>query len=197
MNSAYTLFDQLILDPELTKTVPRDAFFFTAMDAYIHSTESLNGSYRNAIGDAFAQQAITLCREVFNSDELQSDENCEKIMVASYLSGCSLANSFVGIIHPLSAGLGIVLGVHHCLANCMVLNQLGEFYPEAAGELKTWLAKHQVSLPEQATKDLQQEGFTQLYNSSIIHEKPLINALGSGFKDILTVDKVTEIYQAI
>jgi len=42
MNSDYTIYDQLILDPDLTKTVPRDQYFWTGMDTYIHSFESLN-----------------------------------------------------------------------------------------------------------------------------------------------------------
>lgn len=32
----------------------------------------------------------------------------EKIMVASYLGGCAIANSFVGVVHPFS-GLSVVL----------------------------------------------------------------------------------------
>ena len=65
MNSDYTVYDQLILDPNLTVTVPRDQYFYTGMDAWIHSVEALNGSYRNPVGDAFSAQAIQLCQEVF------------------------------------------------------------------------------------------------------------------------------------
>ena len=36
MNSDYTVFDQIIMDPELTKSVPRDQYFYTGMDAFIH-----------------------------------------------------------------------------------------------------------------------------------------------------------------
>ena len=36
MNSDYTIFDQMVLDPDLTATVPRDQYFYTGMDAYIH-----------------------------------------------------------------------------------------------------------------------------------------------------------------
>lgn len=64
MNSDFTIYDQLILDPDLTKTVP-EQYFYTGMDTYIHCIESLNGRYRNAIGDAFSHQAIALCRDVF------------------------------------------------------------------------------------------------------------------------------------
>ena len=109
MNSDFTLYDQLILDPNLTKTVPKEQYFYTGMDTYLHCIESLNGKFRNAIGDAFSHQAIALCREVFMSDDMMSDENREKLMVASYLGGCAIANSFVGVIHPFSAGLSVVL----------------------------------------------------------------------------------------
>ncbi|NBT36780.1 MAG: iron-containing alcohol dehydrogenase, partial [Actinobacteria bacterium] len=36
MNSDFTVFNHLVLDPDLTATVPRDQYFFTGMDAYIH-----------------------------------------------------------------------------------------------------------------------------------------------------------------
>jgi 3-deoxy-alpha-D-manno-octulosonate 8-oxidase len=40
MNSDFTIYDQLILDPELTKTVPREQYFYTGMDTYIHCNRS-------------------------------------------------------------------------------------------------------------------------------------------------------------
>jgi 3-deoxy-alpha-D-manno-octulosonate 8-oxidase len=55
MNSDFTVFDHVIMDPELTATVQRDQYFYTGMDAYIHCIEALAGSYRNAIGDATAR----------------------------------------------------------------------------------------------------------------------------------------------
>lgn len=75
MNSEFTIYDQLILDPELTATVPRDQYFYTGMDTYIHCIESLNGSYRHPVGDAFSREALELCREVFLSDDMMSGEN--------------------------------------------------------------------------------------------------------------------------
>ena len=62
--------DQIILDPKLTNTVPRNQYFYTGMDAYIHCIEALAGSYRNSIGDAFARETINLCRKVFKSEAL-------------------------------------------------------------------------------------------------------------------------------
>jgi 3-deoxy-alpha-D-manno-octulosonate 8-oxidase len=40
MNSDYTVFDQLILDPNLTTSVPREQYFFSGMDAWIHCVEN-------------------------------------------------------------------------------------------------------------------------------------------------------------
>jgi len=42
INSDETTFHQVILDPELTKGVAQDQWFYTGMDCYIHCVESLN-----------------------------------------------------------------------------------------------------------------------------------------------------------
>lgn len=195
MNSDYTMFDQLILDPDLTRSVPREQFFYTGMDTYMHCIESLNGHYRNMIVDSFAEKAVALCREIFFSDEMMSDENLGKMMVASYLGGCSAGN--VGVIHPISAGLSIVLNVPHGLGNCLSMGALEEFYPEEYDEFQEMMSRQRVRLPQGLCKDFCDEKYVQLYKSSIVHETPLANALGSEYKKILTRDKVYEIYKKI
>lgn len=195
MNSDYTIYDQLILDPDLTQTVPRDQYFFTGMDTYIHCIESLNGYYRNAIGDAFSQQAIALCRDVFLSDDMMSDSNREKLMVASYLGGCAIANSFVGVVHPFSAGLSVVLNTHHCIGNCITMNAMEDFYPKEFTEFKRMAEIQGIKIPHGIAANLSEESYQALYHSTIIHEKPLGNALGENFKNILTYAKVKEIFE--
>jgi 3-deoxy-alpha-D-manno-octulosonate 8-oxidase len=195
MNSDHTVFDQLIMDPNLTATVPRKQYFYTGMDSYIHCIESLAGNYRNAIGDAFSDQALKLCHEVFQGSDMQSEENREKLMVASYLGGCAIATSYVGIVHPFSAGLSVVLGVHHCLANCIVMAVMEEFYPREAEEFLRFVDNQNIVIPKGICKNLSQEQYDNLFKSTIIHEKPLTNALGENFKNILTKDKAIEIFQ--
>ena len=195
MNSDYTVFDQLILDPNLTSTVPRDQYFYTGMDAYIHCIESLAGSYRNAIGDAYSDQTLKLCREVFGSSDMQSDVNREKLMVASYLGGCAIASSYVGVVHPFSAGLSVVLGIHHCLANCIVMSVMDEFYPKETEEFLRFTHAQKIKLPQGICQNLSRDQYEKLYQSTVIHEKPLTNALGEDFKKILTPVKVVEIFE--
>nr|WP_208019632.1 iron-containing alcohol dehydrogenase family protein [Candidatus Chlorobium masyuteum] len=197
MNSDFTVFDQIILDPDLTRTVPRDQYFFTGMDAFIHCMESLNGSYRNAIGDAYSSQTMQLCRDVFFGDDMMSDENRAKLMVASYLGGCAIATSYVGVLHPFSAALSVVLGLHHGVANCITMRAMEEFYPEGYSEFYRMAERQGVSIPEGVCRNLTDDQYERLYSATIIHEKPLTNALGEDFKDILTPWKVRELFLRI
>lgn len=194
MNSDHTVFDQIVMDPELTATVERDQYFYTGMDAYIHSIESMAGSYRNPVGDAYSRQTIHLCREVFLSEDMMGAESREQLMVASYLGGCAIATSYVGLVHPFSAGLSVVLGVHHCVGNCIALQALEEFYPEACAEFATMIRKQKITIPKGICEGLDELQFRALYEATVIHEKPLTNALGDGWRDVLTFDKVSEVF---
>jgi len=194
MNSDFTVYDQIILDPDLTATVPRDQYFYTGADAYIHCMESLSGSYRNAIGDAYSDQTTRLCREVFLGDDMMSDGNRAKLMVVSYLGGCAIATSYVGVVHPFSAGLSVVLGTHHCIANCIVMRAMEEFYPEGYREFWQMVARQGVAIPEGICRDLTDAQHESLYAATVIHQKPLTNALGENYKDILTREKVRAIF---
>lgn len=195
MNSDYTVFDELFLDPNLTKTVPRSQYFYSGMDAYIHCVESLAGSYRNAVGDAYSQQTLSLCREVFLGEEdMMSDDNRERLMVASYLGGCAVATSYVGLIHPFSAGLSVVLGLHHCVANCIVMNVMEGFYQDAVSEFQEMLIRQKIHLPRDVCKGLSDEDHEALFDATLVHARPLVNALGATYEEVLTREKVREIF---
>lgn len=194
MNSDFTVFDFLILDPDLTRTVNKSQYFFTGMDSYIHCMEALEGQFRNPVGDAFSRSTLGICREVFLSEDMMSDSNRENLMVASYLGGCSIAMSYVGVVHPFSAGLSVVFGVHHCEANCIVMNAMEEFYPNYFEEFHQMARLQNVTIKRGLAKNLTDNEYEALYNATIIHEKPLFNALGADFKKILTKEKVKEIF---
>ena len=83
INSYFTPFDQVILDPELTEGVPKEQWFYTAMDCYIHCVESLTGSYLNAFSKTYGETALELCKEVFLGS-LSPSESQDKLMMASW-----------------------------------------------------------------------------------------------------------------
>ncbi|MFM7828603.1 MAG: iron-containing alcohol dehydrogenase family protein [Actinomycetota bacterium] len=195
MNSDFTVFDHVVLDPNLTKSVPRDQYFFTGMDAYIHCIEALAGSYRNAIGDAYSRETVNLCRKVFLGEDMMSDELRSDLMVASYLGGCAIATSYVGVVHPFSAALSVVFGLHHCVANCIVLNAMQDFYPEAHAEFRKMIDKQKVTLPKNVCANLTDQIRTDLIAATIKHEKPLTNALGENFRATLTDARIISLFE--
>jgi 3-deoxy-alpha-D-manno-octulosonate 8-oxidase len=195
MNSDHTVFDRLVLDPELTATVPQDQYFYTGMDTYIHCIESLAGRFRHAFADACSDQALRLCREVFLSADMQSAPNRERLMVGSFLGGSAIGNSYVGLVHPFSAGLSMVFHTHHCVGNCIVMNVMDEYYPRETQEFRRMMDMQKISLPRGLGANLNERQYRALYDATIIHSKPLANALGDDFRDILTFDKVVELFQ--
>ena len=196
-NSDHTVYDRLILDPDLTATVPREQYFFTGMDAYIHCIESLAGGYRHAFADALSHASLNLCRQVFLSDDMQEAENRETLMVASYMGGSAIGNSLVGVVHPFSAGLSMVLGIHHCMANCIVMNVMDRFYPAETEEFHQMVQAQFITLPSGVCSNLSDHQYQKLFESTIVHAKPLKNALGENFKKILNPDTVRAIFELI
>ena len=147
----FTPADQLVIDPELITTVPDTQRFYTAMDSYIHNIESLNGYRKTVMGDSLGTESLRLCREIFLSNDSRSPENEEKLMIASYLGGLSLTFSEVGACHAISYGLATVLGIHHGVGNCVVFDQLSEFYPEGVNEFREMMRINNIELPKGIT----------------------------------------------
>lgn len=197
MNSDHTVFDYVVMDPDLTRTVPRDQYFFTGMDAYIHCMESLAGSHRNAIGDAYSRETLRMCKDVFLAQDMMDDRCREQLMVASYLGGCAIATSYVGLVHPLSAALSVVLGLHHCVANCIVMRAMQPFYPEAFREFWDMAHRQAVAVPSIDGATLDATTLDALHDATLMHERPLANALGAEFRKVLTKQATGQIFRGM
>ena len=139
----------------------------------------------------------TLSQMAERLSDMMSDANRERLMTASFLGGQAIAMGFVGVVHPLSAGLSVVLGTHHCVANCIVMNVMSSFYPEASREFRQMVLAQGVEAPTGIGNALSDEQCERLYAASIIHEKPLTNALGPGFRDILQPATVIDLFRAM
>ena len=64
INSDFTPFDQVILDSELTQEVPKNQWFYTGMDCYIHCVESLNGTFLNTFSETYGHLDVEICKEI-------------------------------------------------------------------------------------------------------------------------------------
>ena len=110
-------------------------------------------------------------KEYGNSNEMMSDENRKKMMVASYLGGIAIATTYVGAVHPFSAGLSVVLGLHHCISNCITMSHMENFYPNEYRKFMSMIDRQGISLPQRVCADLSDDQYHRLYQATIVHEK--------------------------
>ncbi len=191
LNSDHTVFDQILLDPELIADVPLEQWFYTGMDCYIHCVESLSGTYLNTFSQAYGEQSLALCRDVFLKNIPDKDD---KLMMASYCGGMSIAYSQVGVCHALSYGLAFVLGLHHGIGNAVVFDYLEEFYPEGVAQFRQMLATHDIHLPRNLVTDLAPDKLETMIDVALGLAPLWENALGKNWEKKMPRDRVKALY---
>jgi len=194
INSDFTPFDQVILDPDLTIGVPKNQWFYTGMDCFIHCVESLNGTFLNAFSQSYGEKAYDLCLEIFLGDSLSEEESRAKLMMASWHGGMSIAYSQVGVAHAMSYGLGYVLGTKHGVGNCIVFQHLEEFYPKDVALFKKMVEKHNIEIPQGICKNLSKEQMDTMITVALGMVPLWENALGADWEAIITPEKLRELY---
>lgn len=197
MNSDFTPFDQIVLDPELTKDAPANQRFYTGMDCYIHCIESLEGTFLNEFSKSYGEKALQLCQKVFVDKDRWDDECDDQLMMASYAGGMSIAYSQVGVAHAVSYGLSYLLGTKHGVGNCIVMNHLEEYYPAGVKEFKYMVEKNKIEIPQGICKGLTDEQFDAMMNVSLGMKPLWENALGKDWEKIMTREKLRKLYEKL
>lgn len=197
MNSDFTPFSQIVLDPELTAEAPINQRFYTAMDCYIHCIESLNGTYLNEFSKSYGEKALELCRYIFLEKDSWDEECDDKLMMASYAGGMSIAYSQVGVTHAVSYGLSYLLGTKHGIGNCIVMDHIEEYYPEGVAEFKQMVAKNGIEIPQGICKGLSDEQFDKMIDVSLGMKPLWENALGKDWEQVMTREKLRTLYEKL
>ena len=194
INSDFTPFDQVVLDPELTIGVPKNQWFYTGMDCFIHCVESLNGTFLNAFSQSYGEKAYDLCKEIFLDEGLPDEESRGKLMMASWHGGMSIAYSQVGVAHAMSYGLSYVLGTKHGIGNCIVFDHLAEFYPKDVALFKEMVKQHNIDIPKGLCSNLTEAQLNTMIDIALSLVPLWENALGENWEVIMTRDKLKELY---
>jgi len=197
MNSDFTPFDQIVLDPELTANAPVNQRFYTGMDCYIHCIESLTGTYLNEFSKSYGEKALQLCREVYVNRSGWDEESDDKLMMASYAGGMSIAYSQVGVAHAVSYGLSYLLGTKHGIGNCIVFNHLEEFYPEGVNEFKYMVEKNQIDIPKNICANLTDDQFEKMITVSMGMKPLWENALGKDWEKQMNRERLKKLYERL
>ncbi|MEY2917937.1 MAG: hypothetical protein RIS73_1651, partial [Bacteroidota bacterium] len=197
MNSDFTPFDQIVLDPELTANAPANQRFYTGMDCYIHCIESLTGTYLNEFSKSYGEKALELCRDVYVNKTGWDADSDDKLMMASYAGGMSIAYSQVGIAHAVSYGLSYLLGTKHGVGNCIVFDKLEDYYPEGVKEFKLMVEKNNIDIPQHICAGLSDDDFNKMIDVSLGMKPLWENALGKDWEKIITKDKLRKLYELL
>jgi alcohol dehydrogenase class IV len=113
----------VLIDPELTVSVPPQTTAYTGMDAITQCIESYISSRAQPIPRALAiqglQRALPAIEEAVRDGKSRPAR--EAMSHAALLSGMALANSGLGMAHGVAAALGVLCQVRHGLACAVML----------------------------------------------------------------------------
>lgn len=197
MNSDFTPFDQIVLDPALIKGVPKNQNFYTGMDCYIHCVESLDGTFLNTFSQSYGEKALAMCQDIYLNKDIWDDNSDEQLMMASYAGGMSIAYSQVGVAHAISYGLSYLLGTKHGIGNCIVFNHLQEYYPKGVEEFHKMVDKHQIHIPHGVCAGLSDEQFNTMIDVSLGMKLLWENALGADWEQKMNREKLRAIFEKL
>ena len=118
-----------ILDAELSVGLPPALGGATGMDALTHALESYINLLATPLTEGIALQAIRLIGENIrlacaNAHELEATD---RMLMASALAGVAFAQTRLGNVHAMSHPVGARFGVHHGLANAVLLPYVMDF----------------------------------------------------------------------
>ncbi len=113
----------VVIDPELSVSLPPDVTAHTGMDAITQLIESYISRRAKPIPQALAVQGLQLALPaIVEAVENGASRPAREAMAhAALLSGMALANSGLGMAHGVAAALGVHAGVAHGLACAVML----------------------------------------------------------------------------
>lgn len=121
--------DVVLLEPDITASMPAKLTAATGMDALTHAIEAFTSSRANMITDILAEKAVIMIMDnlvtAYNTgNDLAAREN---MLVASCIAGMAFTNVSLGIVHSIAHTVGGLFGIPHGLADAIVLPYVIEF----------------------------------------------------------------------
>lgn len=127
--------DLALVDPELTRSLPKPVAAATGLDALTHAVESYVSTLRTPYSDILAKEAIKLVGSNLRSAVLQGGDDARYSMsLAATVAGQAFVNSGLGAVHALTYPLGTEYGVGHGRANAMLLPHVMNYNVPAESE---------------------------------------------------------------
>ena len=131
-----------VLDPELTISLPAHLTAATGMDALTHNIESLTAPVFHPMCDAIAIKGVELTikyleKAVKNPEDIEA----RGYMMLAAMMGAVAFQKDLGTAHSLSHALSAICGLHHGLANAIVLPFVMSYNKEVSKSEYTLIAR--------------------------------------------------------
>lgn len=116
--------DLVILDPELTCSLPHFLTAATGLDAMVHAIEACTVKNSHPIVQATGLHAIRLIFQNLAGamDRPQDLDARAKLLTASTLAGLAIDGAGSGLAHAIGHALGTIAGIHHGRAVALALD---------------------------------------------------------------------------
>ena len=177
--------DYAVLDPELTRGLPRSLTATTGMDALTHAIEAYIGRSTTKLTRAMSEEAAALIvRSLYRAYQNGGDMEARRDMLrAAYCAGVSFTRSYVGYVHGVAHSLGGQYGVPHGLANAVILPYFLDAYGSACHKKLGKLARIAGVAPRDASDRDASEAFIRW-----IREMNAAMGIPDCIKEIRTAD---------
>ena len=113
----------VLVDPLLTREMPRQLTADTGMDVISHAIEAFTGAWHNDFADGLSLQALRLALKYLprawrdGSDE----EARERMHNAATIAGLAITNASIALGHALAHPLGAIFSLPHGRVICVML----------------------------------------------------------------------------
>ena len=114
---------RVILDPELTASLPPQLTAWTGLDAFAHALETCTNVHRHGWNDLYAHRALGLIAGALETavrEPANLAARADMLLGAAY-AGIAIDNCSAGLAHNLSHALAALGPVHHGLATALGL----------------------------------------------------------------------------
>ncbi len=121
-----------ILDPELTRSVPRSVAASSGMDAVSHAIETVGTNIRNEVSIEFSIQAWSLLDSAFESAITGShnDQARSQMLLGAHLAGAAIEHAMLGAAHACANPLTAMCNMVHGQAVGLLLPHVVRFNSE-------------------------------------------------------------------
>ena len=141
--------DLVILDPELTYTLPPHLTAATGMDAFAHCLEAYCARGFHPMADGIAVEGIKNIKDhLVVAYKDPSNENARAKMLVTSSMGSTAFQKGLGAIHSLSHPINAVNDIHHGLSNAIFMPYVLKFNKDAIEDRVILLSKY-IELKDQ------------------------------------------------